>query len=112
GRCIVCGEGAFSPPQSALYAGQLPTDLDGSTPPPAGEPNFFMEIDDPQSLPAPPDTQVGFNMRIWKFHVDWTNVANITFGQGGTHLPNAIIPVAPMTRFQCVYGHPVPTCIP
>jgi hypothetical protein len=111
-RMVLFDEGQFSPPQSTLYAGQLPSDLDGAKAPPTGEPNFFMEVDDPQSLPAPPDGLVGFNMRIWKFHVDWTTPASSTFGSGPTHLPNSTFPVAPMTRFQCVYGHPVATCIP
>jgi hypothetical protein len=111
-RLVMFDEGQFSPPGSTFYAGQLPTDLDGSTTPPAGEPNFFMEVDDPQSLPAPPGGLAGFNMRIWKFHVDWTNTANSTFGTGATHLPDSTLGVAAMTRFQCVYGHPVPTCIP
>ena len=47
------------------YGGLLPTDLDGPTAPPAGEPNFI----------------VGFNegparLQLWTFHVDWTTPAN------------------------------------
>ncbi len=68
------------------FGGMLPADLDGSTLPPAGAPNYFAEVDD--------STWIGPNdaMRIWKFHVDWTNPNNTTFGLNGQ--PNAILPVA------------------
>jgi hypothetical protein len=46
--------------------GQLATDLDGSTLPPAGTPNFFADW----------ETNA---FHIWKFHVDWNNTANSTF---------------------------------
>src|SRR5262249_19769350 len=43
----------------------LPSDLDGSTPPPAGSPNYFLNL--------------GTNsLGLWKFHVDWTTPANST----------------------------------
>jgi len=45
----------------------LPSDLDGSTPPPAGEPNFFIELLSTSSL------------GLFKFHVDFTTPANSTF---------------------------------
>lgn len=45
----------------------LPSDLDGSTAPPSGEPNFFVELYD--------STDLG----LFKFHVDFTNPANSTF---------------------------------
>jgi len=71
------------------FGGMLPSDLDGPTLPPAGTPNYFMEVDD--------STWIGPNdaMRIWKFHVDWANPANTTFGLNGQ--PNAILPVAEWT---------------
>ena len=50
---------------STSYGGLLPSDLDGSTPPPAGSPNFFLNF--------------GTNrLNLWKFHVDWTTPANST----------------------------------
>jgi hypothetical protein len=50
---------------SSAYGGLLPSDLDGSTAPPAGSPNFFVAF--------------GYNdLQLWKFHVDWTNSANTT----------------------------------
>ena len=48
------------------YGGMLPSDLDGTTAPPAGSPNFFMNF--------------GANsLNLWKFHVDFANSANTTF---------------------------------
>ena len=53
--------------QSSSVASLLPSDLDGSTPPPAGEPNFFIELLSTSSL------------GLFKFHVDFTTPANSTF---------------------------------
>jgi hypothetical protein len=51
---------------STSYGGLLPSDLDGTTAPPAGSPNFFMNF--------------GANsLNLWKFHVDFANSANTTF---------------------------------
>ncbi len=72
---------------STSYGGLLPADLDGSTAPPAGSPNYVMSF--------------GTNsLNLWKFHVDWTTPANTTF-TGPTN-----IPVASFTR-ACNGG----TCI-
>jgi uncharacterized repeat protein (TIGR01451 family) len=71
-------ESAFDPKDANgnyIYGGQLPTDLDGTTPPPAGEPNFFMQFLD--STTAGNDKLLEF-----KFHVDWQNPNNSTFGNG------------------------------
>src|SRR5690349_15268261 len=47
-------------------ASLLPSDLDGSTPPPAGSPNFMIDF--------------GTNsLNLFKFHVDFTTPANSTF---------------------------------
>jgi hypothetical protein len=48
----------------------LPSDLDGSTAPPAGEPAFYLEL--PRHLAGSTPTSVN----LVKFHVDWTNTAN------------------------------------
>lgn len=88
---------------SSSFFGLLPTDLDGATSaladaagnpngplaPPAGTPNYFVGL--------------GTNSRslnFWKFHVDWANPNNSTFGIGATHTPNSLIPVAPF-RLAC-----------
>jgi len=47
------------------FGGVLPADLDGSTPPPAGAPNYMVNF--------------GANsLNLWKFHVDWATPANTT----------------------------------
>jgi len=55
---------------NSSLGGMLPSDLDGSTLPPAGAPNYFMQFDDQ------PD-----QLQLWEFHVDWSNTANSTFTQ-------------------------------
>jgi hypothetical protein len=60
-------------PLASSFSTLLPSDLDGATPPPAGEPAFFLGF--------------GTNsLNLWKFHVEWTNPANSTF-IGPTNLP-------------------------
>ena len=74
---------------STSYGGLLPSDLDGTTAPPAGSPNFFMNF--------------GANsLNLWKFHVDFANSANTTF-TGPTSIPVAAFNAA------CSGGG---TCIP
>ena len=74
---------------STSYGGLLPSDLDGTTAPPAGSPNFFMNF--------------GANsLNLWKFHVDFANSANSTF-TGPTNIPVASFVAA------CSGGG---TCIP
>lgn len=47
------------------HGGLLPSDLDGNTLPPAGEPNYVLEF--------------GTNtLNVFKFHVDWANTLNTT----------------------------------
>ena len=83
--------------QNSSQFGMLPADLDGSTPPAAGTPNFIMELD--------PNTST--NLDLFKFHVDFNQTSNSTF-TGPT-----LIPVASFTplcnnfqRGRCV---PQPT---
>jgi hypothetical protein len=75
--------------QSTAVASLLPSDLDGTNPPPAGSPDFFLNY--------------GSNsLNLWKFHVDFANSANSTF-TGPT-----VIPVASFSA-ACNGGG---TCIP
>lgn len=53
--------------ENSSVASLLPSDLDGSTAPPAGEPNFYLELLSTTSL------------GLFKFHVDFTNAPNSTF---------------------------------
>src|SRR5205823_8279094 len=64
--------------------GQLPTTLDGKLPPPDGTPNYFAEVDDTDTPNTPPAVGVHDEMHIWKFHVDWNNPANSSFGVGSS----------------------------
>jgi hypothetical protein len=74
---------------STSYGGLLPSDLDGTTAPPAGSPNYYMNF--------------GSNsLNLWKFHVDFANSANTTF-TGPTNIPVAAFSAA------CSGGG---TCIP
>jgi hypothetical protein len=101
-RVVFFDEANHNPP-GGQYIGMLPGDLDGSTQPPSGSPNWFAEVDDPVGVPPTDPGDTGFDLRLWKFHVDWTNPANSTFGNNGA--PNATLPVAPFVRPQCVYGY-------
>lgn len=53
--------------ESTSVASLLPSDLDGSTPPPAGEPDFYLELETTSSL------------GLFKFHVDFATPSNSTF---------------------------------
>src|SRR5262245_7810447 len=66
---------------NGALASLLPGDLDGATLPPAGSPNFFMNIDPFSST-----------LNLWKFHADFVNTQNSTFIG-----PTAIAGVAPFT---------------
>ncbi|WIG59096.1 MAG: Na-Ca exchanger/integrin-beta4 [Ktedonobacterales bacterium] len=52
---------------STSYGGLLASNLDGSTLPPTGAPNYVLALGTTTSL------------AFWKFHVDWTTPANTTF---------------------------------
>jgi hypothetical protein len=50
---------------SSSYGSLLPADLDGTTSPPSGSPNYMVSF--------------GTNsLQLWKFHVDWTTPSNST----------------------------------
>jgi hypothetical protein len=107
--------------------GQLPTSLEGKNPPPAGMPNYFIEVDNTNTANTPPATGLHDEMHMWKFHVDWTNPANSTFGTGsstpaakpgfnGLYAGNAgqpdfIVPIADYVPVPCQFASG-PTCIP
>jgi hypothetical protein len=63
-------------PDPNNFASMLPSTLDGSRLPPAGSPNYMLEIWNTSSL------------ALWKFHVDWTTPANSTV-TGPTLIPVA-----------------------
>jgi uncharacterized repeat protein (TIGR01451 family) len=113
-RQVCFDESTFDPKDASgnyIYGGQLPTDLDGSGvgaafqgAPPAGEPNFFMQFID--STTAGADKLLEF-----RFHVDWTNPANSTFGDGtagGAGRPISI----PVADFDAVLCEGERSCLP
>jgi hypothetical protein len=53
---------------SSAYASLLPSDVDGPTSPPAGSPNYVMNIDAGSGA-----------LNLWRFHVDYATPANSTF---------------------------------
>ena len=77
--------------------GMLPADWDGQTPPPAGAPNPFVQMD---------DDSWGYSadqLQIWNFHVDWANPASSSFSRVQT------IPAAAFDSNLCGYAR---NCIP
>jgi hypothetical protein len=87
------------------YGGQLPADLDGPIPPPAGASAWFVEVDD-DAWGWPGD-----RLQLWKFHVDWADTSRSTFGAGGH--PDAVIDLTsagfPFDSNLCGYAR---SCIP
>jgi hypothetical protein len=80
--------------------GLLPSDLDGSIPPPAGSPNYFVgAMDDGATYGAPDDA-----FTLWKFQADFVTPANSTFILTNT-IPFAdydtIFPCSPSSR-DCI----------
>jgi hypothetical protein len=72
---------------SNTFASLLASDLDGSMAPPAGSPNYLMEV----------DTVAGV-LEEWQFHVDYTTPANSTLTG-----PKVVSGVAPF-----LYAMPFP----
>jgi len=53
-----------------------PADVEGTNPPPAGAPEYYVSIQNP---PNDGVTLTSSSINLWQFHVDWTNPANSTF---------------------------------
>lgn len=92
------------PPGATPYNigdGLLPTDLDGSSLPPAGSPNFFVgSMDNGGPYGAPQDA-----LTVWKFHADFAVPVNSTFTLTNT-LPvaafDSIYPCTPAGSRSCI----------
>jgi Carboxypeptidase regulatory-like domain/S-layer homology domain len=77
---------------TGLEGGVLPSDLDGSTPPPIGSPNYFVTY---QVSPE--------RLLIWQFHADFATPANSTFTGPVEVLTDPFTtPVCGSFRDQCV----------
>ena len=73
---------------SSSFGGLLPSDLDGSTAPPTGSPNFFLNF--------------GANsLNLWKFRVNFTTPANSTL-TGPTTIPVAAFSAACSGGGACI----------
>jgi hypothetical protein len=66
----------------------VPAGFRTGSPPPAGRDEFLFAIDSPSSGGV-----ILNQVHAWKFHVDFVNPANSTFGIGPNHQPNAEITV-------------------
>ena len=75
--------------QLSSQGGLLPSDLDGTIPPPSGAPDYFMNFNTT-------------SLNLWKFHVDWSTPAKTTFSG-----PTSI--AVPSFSAACSGGG---TCIP
>ena len=73
---------------STAYGGLLPSDLDGAALPPAGSPNYLVNLG-------------SSSLNVWKFKVDWTTPANTTLSAANN---------VPVTAFAAACGGG--TCIP
>ena len=60
-------EQCFLVPNTTVYS-LLPSDVDGQTAPPAGSPNYFVNLDAANNA-----------LDLWQFQVDWSNPSNSTF---------------------------------
>ena len=89
--------GFLVPPGATPYNigdGLLPSDLDGTTPPPVGSPNYFVgSMDNNGPYGAPQDA-----LTLWKFHYDPVTPGNSTF-----HLTNTL-PTAPFNSILGLCG--------
>jgi hypothetical protein len=78
-----------------------PSDLDGTTPPPAGSPNFSIALGADFLDGSPTDL-----VHVWKFHADFANPGNTTF-DGPVD-----VPIAPFDALDCGNPNSADGCVP
>lgn len=61
-----------------------PADVEGTTPPPTGTPEYFVSIQNPVNDGV---TTTSDTFNLWTFSVDWSNPANTTFTQQSVSSP-------------------------
>ncbi len=92
----------------ANLGGLLPSSLDGPAPP-AGTPNYFVQVDDGAWFNPP----VSDRLQIWAFQVDWSvDPPPATFGPSEASNPDVsavALATAPFDSNMCDYQ---PNCIP
>jgi hypothetical protein len=80
-----------------------PADVEGTTPPPAGAPEYYAGIENPVNDGV---TTTSDSFNLWQFHVDWANPAASTFTQ-------VTLPVTAYTPGCYLASAPVNTiCVP
>jgi Bacterial Ig-like domain (group 3) len=82
---------------SNAFASLLPSDLDGSAPPPAGAPNYLLNVDPGSST-----------LNLWKFHVDFAAPQNSTL-TGPTAVAGTAAFTAPCPDTQDCIPQPATT---
>jgi hypothetical protein len=75
-----------SPVTGSLYLAHSlePADVEGTTAPPTGSPEYFASIENPVNDGV---TTTSDSFNLWQFHVDWSNTANSTFTQSTASAP-------------------------
>ena len=61
-----------------------PADVEGTTAPPTGNPEYFVSIQNPVNDGV---TTTSNSLNLWQFHVDWSTPANSTFTQSTVTVP-------------------------
>lgn len=61
-----------------------PADVEGTSAPPSGAPEYFVSIENP---PNDGVSLTSSSINLWQFHVDWSNPANSTFTQSTVSVP-------------------------
>jgi len=76
-----------SPVTGSLYLAHSlePADIEGTTPPATGSPEYFASIENPVNDEV---TTTSDSFNLWQFHVDWSNTANSTFTQSTVSVPD------------------------
>jgi hypothetical protein len=66
------------PSNGSLYLKHslIPADVDGTTPPPVGQDEFMVSIQNP---PNDGHSSTSSSINLWDFHVDWVNPQNSSF---------------------------------
>ena len=95
---------ANASPNGLNYGGQLPSDWEGTTAPPVGRGDLFMQWDDSTWIGDPTDT-----LRIWEFDVNWTTPTSSSFGLAGNCDPNHMVGTADADPDMCAFDR---NCIP
>lgn len=84
-RAMQCFTDPPDPPSSGRYLSHslIPADVDSSTAPPAGEPEFLVSIQNP---PDDGVTSTSGAINLWEFALNWSTPANSTLTNNTLHV--------------------------